>query len=83
MTNMCRFDTRIRREQLFGGYRDIALKIQMGFTRAQSYSPADYVKFVPLSQWRNSHVKRLVFEVQLYLTGKQSDGHAIGRWREG
>jgi hypothetical protein len=73
-----RFDPSIRREQLFGGYRDIALKIKMGFTCVQSYSPADYVKFVPLSQWRNANVKRLVFEVQLHLAGMQLDDGAEG-----
>jgi hypothetical protein len=73
-----RFDPSIRRQQLFGGYRDCALKIKMGFTCVQSHSPADYVKFVPLSQWRNSNVKRLVFEVQLHLAGMQLDDGTDG-----
>jgi hypothetical protein len=51
---------------LFGGYRDISLKIKMAFVHVRANSIADCVKFVPMSRWHNSDAKRLVFEIQLH-----------------
>jgi hypothetical protein len=51
---------------LFGGYRDISLKIKMAFVCLGSNSASDCVKFVPLSKWRDPDAKRLVFEIQLH-----------------
>ena len=51
---------------LFGGYRDISLKIKMAFVCVRSSSIADCVKFVPMSRWHDSDAKRLVFEIQLH-----------------
>ncbi len=62
-----RFDPGLRNKQLFGGYRDLALKVKMGFICVPSNSNADRVKFVPVSRWGDSNVKRLVFEIQLHL----------------
>jgi hypothetical protein len=76
-----RFDPGIRGDQLFGGYRDLALKVKMGFTCIQNHSAADFVKFVPVSRWRDSNVKRLVFEIQLHMAALQledvGDGGAM------
>jgi hypothetical protein len=71
-----RFDPSLSRKHLFGGYRDISLKIKMGFTCLQSNSAADRVKFVPLSRWGDPDVKRLVFEIQLHLEGMQLSSDA-------
>jgi hypothetical protein len=56
-----------KRGQLFGGYRDISLKIKMAFICMQSTCAASSVKFVPISRWGDSDVKRLLFEIQLLL----------------
>jgi hypothetical protein len=71
-----RFDPSASKHQLFGGYRDIALKIKMGFTFMSSNSNSGRVKFVPVSRWGDSHVKRLIFEIQLHLDGMQLDDAA-------
>jgi hypothetical protein len=76
-----RFDPAIRGDQLFGGYRDLALKIKMGFACIQNHSAADFVKFVPVSRWRDSNVKRIIFEIQLHMAALQledvGDGGAM------
>ena len=66
-----RFDPGLKDKQLFGGYRDISLKIKMAFICMQSSCAASSVKFVPMSRWGDSDVKRLVFEIQLHLEGMQ------------
>jgi hypothetical protein len=71
-----RFDPSASKHQLFGGYRDIALKIKMGFTFMPSNSNSGRVKFVPVSRWGDSYVKRLIFEIQLHLHGMQLDDAA-------
>ena len=71
-----RFDPSASKHQLFGGYRDIALKIKMGFTFMPSSSNSGRVKFVPVSRWGDSQVKRLIFEIQLHLDGMQLDDAA-------
>ena len=67
-----RFDPGLEDKQLFGGYRDISLKIKMAFVCMQS----SCVKFVPMSRWGDSDVKRLVFEIQLHLEGMQLSSDA-------
>ena len=54
------------KKHLFGGYRDISLKVKMAFVCLPSGSNADCVKFVPMSRWRDPGTKRLVFEIQLH-----------------
>jgi hypothetical protein len=54
------------KKHLFGGYRDISLKVKMAFICLPSGSNSDLVKFVPMSRWRNPGTKRLVFEIQLH-----------------
>jgi hypothetical protein len=54
------------KKHLFGGYRDISLKVKMAFVCLPSGSNADCVKFVPMSRWREPGTKRLVFEIQLH-----------------
>ena len=54
------------RKHLFGGYRDISLKVKMAFVCLSPGSKADCVKFVPMSRWRDPGTKRLVFEIQLH-----------------
>ena len=71
-----RFDPSASKHQLFGGYRDIALKIKMGFMFMPSNSNSGRVKFVPVSRWGDSQVKRLIFEIQLHLDGMQLDDAA-------
>jgi hypothetical protein len=66
-----------KRSQLFGGYRDISLKIKMAFTCMQSTCAASSVKFVPMRRWGDSDVKRLVFEIQLQLEGMQLGSNAL------
>lgn len=53
-------------KQLFGGYRDISLKIKMGFVCVRTAAFTDRVKFVPMNRWRDHHTKTLVFEIQLH-----------------
>jgi hypothetical protein len=77
-----RFDPSTSSQQLFGGYRDLALKIKMGFTFMPSSSTSASVKFVPLSRWGDSHVKRLIFEIQLHLEGMQLDDAASSHHHE-
>ena len=77
-----RLDPSIRSEQLFGGYRDLPLKVKMGFTCIQSHSAADFMKFVPVSRWRDANVKRLVFEIQLHVDGMQLGGSDSGGGRD-
>ncbi len=71
-----RFDPNLSDNHLFGGYRDVSLKIKMAFTCTQSNSAADRVKFVPMSRWGDPDVKRLVFEIQLHLEGMQLSSDA-------
>ena len=73
-----RFDPNVQVNQLFGGYRDLALKVKMGFACSQTNCAGDWVKFVPVSRWRESNVKRLIFEIQLYLVQMQLDGLHAG-----
>jgi hypothetical protein len=54
------------KKHLFGGYRDISLKVKMAFICLPSGSNSDRVKFVPMSRWRDPGTKRLVFEIQLH-----------------
>ena len=54
------------KKHLFGGYRDISLKVKMAFVCQRPNSVADRVKFVPMSRWRDPGTKRLVFEIQLH-----------------
>ena len=54
------------KKHLFGGYRDISLKVKMAFICLPSGSNSDLVKFVPMSRWRDPGTKRLVFEIQLH-----------------
>jgi hypothetical protein len=62
-----RFDPSPEYEKhLFGGYRDISLKVKMAFICLPSGSNSDRVKFVPMSRWRDPGTKRLVFEIQLH-----------------
>ena len=56
-------------KHLFGGYRDISLKVKMAFICLPSGSNSDRVKFVPMSRWRDPGTKRLVFEIQLHHQG--------------
>lgn len=63
-----RFNTRINAEtQLLGGYRDIGMKLQIGFTLMANGD----VKFVPCSQWSDKSckfkIKFMVVELQLRL----------------
>jgi hypothetical protein len=53
-------------KHLFGGYRDISLKVKMAFVCQRPNSVADRVKFVPMSRWCDPDTKRLVFEIQLH-----------------
>jgi hypothetical protein len=71
-----RFDPNISGKQLVGGYRDLSLKIKMGFMCTQSNS--DYVKFVPVDRWCDSNVKRIIFEMQLHLDGMQLGDDVAG-----
>jgi hypothetical protein len=57
------------KKHLFGGYRDISLKVKMAFICLPSGSNSDRVKFVPMSRWRDPGTKRLVFEIQLHHQG--------------
>jgi hypothetical protein len=59
------------KRHLFGGYRDISLKVKMAFICSTSGSNSDRVKFVPMSRWREPGTKRLVFEIQLHLQAMQ------------
>jgi hypothetical protein len=54
------------KKHLFGGYRDISLKVKMAFICLPSVSSSDRVKFVAMSRWRDPGTKRLVFEIQLH-----------------
>jgi hypothetical protein len=54
------------KKHLFGGYRDISLKVKMAFVCQRPNSVADRVKFVPMSRWCEPDTKRLVFEIQLH-----------------
>jgi hypothetical protein len=54
------------KKHLFGGYRDISLKVKMAFVCLPSSSNSDRVKFVPMKRWRDPGTKRLVFEIQLH-----------------
>jgi hypothetical protein len=54
------------KKHLFGGYRDVSLKVKMAFVCLTSGSDSDRVKFVPMSRWRDPCTKRLVFEIQLH-----------------
>jgi hypothetical protein len=54
------------KKHLFGGYRDISLKVKMAFVCSPSGSSSDRVKFVPMSRWREPGTKRLIFEIQLH-----------------
>jgi hypothetical protein len=61
-----RFDAKLKcGNQLYGGYRDILLKIRMGFACVRTASAADCVKFLPKNRWRQD-AKTLVFEIQLH-----------------
>lgn len=71
-----RFDPSLSSKQLFGGYRDLALKVKMGFICVQSNSVADRVKFVPVCRWGDASVKKLVFEIQLHLDDMQLSNDA-------
>ena len=62
-----RFDPSLNhKKHLFGGYRDISLKVKMAFVCLPSGSNSDRVKFIPMSRWRDPDTKRLVFEIQLH-----------------
>jgi hypothetical protein len=54
------------------------LKIKIGFTCIQNHSAADFVKVVPVSRWRDSNVKRLVFEMQLHMAALQLEDTGDG-----
>jgi hypothetical protein len=54
------------KKHLFGGYRDISLKIKMAFVCLPSGCNSDRVKFVPMRRWRVPGTKRLVIEIQLH-----------------
>jgi hypothetical protein len=71
-----RFDPGLEDKQLFGGYRDISLKIKMAFACTKSSCASNSVKFVPMSRWGDSDVKRLVFEIQLHLEGMELSTNA-------
>jgi hypothetical protein len=71
-----RFDPGLEDKQLFGGYRDILLKIKMAFMCVQSSCAANSVKFVPMNRWGDPDVKRLVFEIQLHLEGMELSTNA-------
>ncbi len=53
-------------KKLFGGYRDISLKIKMGFVCVRAATFTDRLKFVPMNRWRDHGTKTLVFEIQLH-----------------
>ena len=71
-----RFDPGLSSKQLFGGYRDLALKVKMGFVCVQSSCAADRVKFVAVTRWADANVKTLVFEIQLHLDAVRLDDDA-------
>ncbi len=54
------------KKHIFGGYRDISLKVKMAFVCPPSGSNSDCVKFVPMKRWRDPGTKRLVIEIQLH-----------------
>jgi hypothetical protein len=53
-------------KRLFGGYRDISLKIKMAFVCVRSGSNDNCIKFVPMNRWNDVGTKRLVFEIQIH-----------------
>ncbi len=69
-----RVKNRFAEESPVGGYRDVNIKVRIGF---KSSSMLSSPIFVPVEHWDNVGVQTLVCEIQVNQNDGQRDAHAL------